>query len=505
MAGKKIGQLTPLGRNLIATDELELSLAGSAGSRKITGAQIIGAAGGVSSVTGTAPISSTGGATPAISIATASTSTTGALTSTDWNTFNNKQNKLSGENYIFVNSNGTPAQNGQAVRDAYTAAIAMTPNGVAKSATNRVVILLAPGYYTFNEAVDGQFIISSSFIDFESLSGATDVYFSSINVVSTPSIPFQISNIILSGIDTTKNNYYSHGAFAVTSTGLTNENIIVKNCIGGDYSFSSYSIGFAGTYENCTAKTYSFCSTGNGFAPPLGIYGIGGISSFENYGTIKNCSATEYSFCTLTTPISGYVSNYGTIDGCTALRRSFCYCTQTNSAYNNGTIKNCVITSGTGESFCFVQSGTTGNEATNYGKIFNCRSGSSSFCSNSGVWGSSLAALNYGSIIDCSADGNFCFCSSNSLTIGSSVGGNYGNMSNCNAYNGDNCFTGNLGLNGGIISNCISSGRAFCCDAPANITWDIFRCTMVNDTFTVGTTGGGRVVLGIDTTGVVNY
>jgi hypothetical protein len=41
MAGKKIGELTPLGRNLIATDELELSLAGSAGSRKITGQEII--------------------------------------------------------------------------------------------------------------------------------------------------------------------------------------------------------------------------------------------------------------------------------------------------------------------------------------------------------------------------------------------------------------------------------------------------------------------------------
>jgi hypothetical protein len=45
MPGKKIGELTPLGRNLISTDELELSLAGSTGSRKITGAQIIGATG----------------------------------------------------------------------------------------------------------------------------------------------------------------------------------------------------------------------------------------------------------------------------------------------------------------------------------------------------------------------------------------------------------------------------------------------------------------------------
>jgi hypothetical protein len=45
MAGKKIGELTPLGRNLISTDELELSLVGSTGSRKVTGAQIISATG----------------------------------------------------------------------------------------------------------------------------------------------------------------------------------------------------------------------------------------------------------------------------------------------------------------------------------------------------------------------------------------------------------------------------------------------------------------------------
>lgn len=49
-----------------------------------------GSAGGVTSVGATAPIASSGGATPTISIATASSSVTGALTSTDWNTFNGK-------------------------------------------------------------------------------------------------------------------------------------------------------------------------------------------------------------------------------------------------------------------------------------------------------------------------------------------------------------------------------------------------------------------------------
>lgn len=45
---------------------------------------------GVTSVTGTAPVASSGGATPAISMAAATTSVNGYLTSTDWNTFNNK-------------------------------------------------------------------------------------------------------------------------------------------------------------------------------------------------------------------------------------------------------------------------------------------------------------------------------------------------------------------------------------------------------------------------------
>jgi len=45
----------------------------------------------VTSVTGTAPVVSSGGTTPAISMAAANSTTNGYLTSTDWNTFNNKQ------------------------------------------------------------------------------------------------------------------------------------------------------------------------------------------------------------------------------------------------------------------------------------------------------------------------------------------------------------------------------------------------------------------------------
>ena len=50
--------------------------------------------GTVTSVTGTAPVVSSGGATPAISMAAATTSVNGYLTSTDWTTFNGKQATL---------------------------------------------------------------------------------------------------------------------------------------------------------------------------------------------------------------------------------------------------------------------------------------------------------------------------------------------------------------------------------------------------------------------------
>lgn len=64
-----------------------------------------GTGGGVTAVTGTAPIASSGGATPAISISQASSTTEGYVSSTDWNTFNNKQDTLvSGTNIKSVNS-----------------------------------------------------------------------------------------------------------------------------------------------------------------------------------------------------------------------------------------------------------------------------------------------------------------------------------------------------------------------------------------------------------------
>ena len=65
-----------------------------------------GSGGTVTSVTGTAPITSSGGNTPAISISQAGVSTNGYLSSTDWNTFNNKAPATSGTAILYGNGTG---------------------------------------------------------------------------------------------------------------------------------------------------------------------------------------------------------------------------------------------------------------------------------------------------------------------------------------------------------------------------------------------------------------
>jgi hypothetical protein len=72
-----------------------------------------GTAGGVTSVSGTAPIASSGGATPAISIQKATASVDGYLDAADWNTFNSKGSgtvtSVSGTAPIVSSGGTTPA------------------------------------------------------------------------------------------------------------------------------------------------------------------------------------------------------------------------------------------------------------------------------------------------------------------------------------------------------------------------------------------------------------
>lgn len=93
-----------------------------------------GGGSGVTSVSGTAPIASSGGATPAISISQASTSSDGYLSSTDWNTFDGKFNVPTGLSTDYLDGLGTPQP--------FPAIPSVTPSALTKTDDTNVTLAL---------------------------------------------------------------------------------------------------------------------------------------------------------------------------------------------------------------------------------------------------------------------------------------------------------------------------------------------------------------------------
>ena len=142
----------------------------------------------VTSVTSTSPISSSGGATPNISISQATTSTNGYLSSIDWNTFNNKgSGTVTSVSALTLGTTGTDLSSTIATG---TTTPVITLNVPTASASNRGA-LSSTDWTTFNNkgsgtvtSVGGTLPISSSggatpTISITQSSGATDGYLSS--------------------------------------------------------------------------------------------------------------------------------------------------------------------------------------------------------------------------------------------------------------------------------------------------------------------------------------
>jgi hypothetical protein len=477
-----------------------------------------GGGGGVQSVTGL-NTDNTDPTNPIVDISVDGTTITGAGTPVSPLVGNFV---LEGTNYLSVLAKGDPTENGRDLILAYQNARTMTPNGATRSATNRITIYLASGYYSFNEGDNGQFIIDTSFIDFVSLSGQRDVYFSSIEVLSnTLGI-----DVLINGIDITKNAYYTEKSFAVASSGGFAENIIIKNCKGDLLSFGAFGSGFKGLYENCEGGDFSFCFVPNLLEPPSGMtlpsFWTGG---FNNFGIIRNCNATIGFVGSAITTLPTVVRNFGTIENCNSASDGFVY--SVNTCFNNGTIKNCTASTGfcvsqyatrnlgtiencvgKGEGgFCCTSENVDGNGlASNNGLIQNCTANQNSFCFYAGISESIYVAFNSGTIRNCSVT-DYVGSSTNMFCINFNAGSGYneGIIDNCSNFFGEILFCGEYGLNAGFIQNCVAGSKAFCNSNPTGIELYIFRCTLINGFWTIGTTGGGKVILGIDLTGVITF
>ena len=114
-----------------------------------------GTGGTVTSVTGTAPVSvATGTTTPVISMAAANTTTNGYLTSTDWNTFNNKTSNLGTVTSVAALTLGTTGTDLSSTVANSTTTPVITLNVPTASATNRGA-LSAADWSTFNGKAPG--------------------------------------------------------------------------------------------------------------------------------------------------------------------------------------------------------------------------------------------------------------------------------------------------------------------------------------------------------------
>jgi len=108
--------------------------------------------GTVTAVTGTAPVVSSGGATPAISMPAATTSVDGYLTSTDWNTFNNKTSNTGTVTSVaatvpsFLSVSGSPITTSGTLAISYSGTALPVANG-GTGATSAAAALTSLGAY----------------------------------------------------------------------------------------------------------------------------------------------------------------------------------------------------------------------------------------------------------------------------------------------------------------------------------------------------------------------
>jgi hypothetical protein len=234
-----------------------------------------GSGGTVTSVTGTAPIASSGGTTPAISISQATTSTNGYLSSTDWNTFNNKQpagtyvTSVTGTAPV-VSSGGT------------TPAISMA---AANGTTNGY--LTSTDWTTFNNKGSGS-VTSVSF---------TGGLITVANATTTPALTVAGTS---GGVV-----YFSNGTTWASSAALTQYGVVY----GGGAGAAPVATA-AGTTGQVLTATTGGAPTWAAPATSGTVTSVSVVSANGFAGTVATATTTPA--ITLTTSITGVLKGNGT-------------------------------------------------------------------------------------------------------------------------------------------------------------------------------------------------
>lgn len=165
-------------------------------------------------------------------------------------------------NKIVVESNLTPILNAKAVIAAYTIAKALTPNGNALSATNRVTVELGPGTYDFTNNAFGTaiFTMDTAFVDLVGRDGSdsTILLFDGSGAHNNY-FNLNADNIILKGLTfkaTANATFFKWGSVAAANTNSLHIDVQVMQFAGGTapcMGFDAAITTFGGTYIRCKA------------------------------------------------------------------------------------------------------------------------------------------------------------------------------------------------------------------------------------------------------------
>ncbi len=228
--------------------------------------------GTVTSVTGTAPVVSSGGATPAISMAAATSSVNGYLTSTDWTTFNNKgSGTVTSVAALTLGTTGTDLSS--TVANGTTTPV-ITLNVPTASATNRGA-LSSTDWSTFNNKQPaGSYLTAVSVVSANGFAGTS-------SGGTTPALTLSTSITgLLKGNGTAISAATSGTDYAPATSGSS---ILYGNGAGG---FSNVTIGTGLTFVGGTLASTASGGTVTSVAATVPAFLSISGSPITNSGTL---------------------------------------------------------------------------------------------------------------------------------------------------------------------------------------------------------------------------
>jgi len=231
---------------------------------------------GVTSVTASAPLSSSGGSTPNITISQSSSTTNGYLSSTDWNTFNGKENTLTFSTGLSRVGNTITNTITQYTDSSARASLSFTAGSGAYNSTSGVITIPTNN----NQITNG-----SNFITLGSLSAGSGISYNN-------------STGVISSTITQYTDASARASISLTTSGTSGA--ATYNSTTGAFNIPQYQM--AGTYVSSVTASGPISSSG-GVNPNITISQA--TSSTNGYLSSTDWSTFNNKQNALTSPVTG--------------------------------------------------------------------------------------------------------------------------------------------------------------------------------------------------------